>query len=112
MTISKEIPDELLKGVERPEDLLGDAGLMSPVLGVGEPDDRLSWKRRGKAPSKVTASRAAVILWTLYSANPSWPFGSDAHAPEALSAGPSPGITPTATFSAKWAGWGDRPGRS
>ncbi len=28
MTISKEILDELLKGVERPEDLLGDAGLM------------------------------------------------------------------------------------
>lgn len=28
MTISKEILDELLKGAERPEDLLGDAGLM------------------------------------------------------------------------------------
>ena len=28
MTISKELLDELLKGVERPEDLLGDAGLM------------------------------------------------------------------------------------
>lgn len=28
MTISKEILDEVLKGVERPEDLLGDAGLM------------------------------------------------------------------------------------
>ena len=28
MTISKEILDELLKGVDRPEDLLGDAGLM------------------------------------------------------------------------------------
>ena len=28
MTISKEILDELLKGLERPEDLLGDAGLM------------------------------------------------------------------------------------
>ena len=28
MTISKELLDELLKGVERPEDLLGEAGLM------------------------------------------------------------------------------------
>ena len=28
MTISKELLDELLKGVERPEDLLGDAGLL------------------------------------------------------------------------------------
>ena len=27
MTISKELPDELLKGCERPEGLLGDAGL-------------------------------------------------------------------------------------
>ena len=27
MTISREVPDDLLKGVERPEDLLGDAGL-------------------------------------------------------------------------------------
>ena len=27
MSISKEILDELLQGVERPEDLLGDAGL-------------------------------------------------------------------------------------
>ena len=31
MTISKEILDELLKGVERPEDLLGDAGLMKEL---------------------------------------------------------------------------------
>ena len=28
MTISKELLDELLSGVERPEDLLGDKGLM------------------------------------------------------------------------------------
>ncbi|WP_412051278.1 hypothetical protein ACK6D9_08095 [Hoeflea sp. Naph1] len=28
MTICKELLDELLKGCERPEDLLGDAGLM------------------------------------------------------------------------------------
>lgn len=30
MTISKEILDELLQGVERPEDLLGEAGLTCP----------------------------------------------------------------------------------
>jgi putative transposase len=29
MTISKELLDELLSGVERPEDLLGDKGLMN-----------------------------------------------------------------------------------
>ncbi len=28
MTISKELLDEMLSGVERPEDLLGDKGLM------------------------------------------------------------------------------------
>lgn len=31
MSISKEILDELLKGVERPEDLLGDAGVMKEL---------------------------------------------------------------------------------
>ena len=31
MTISKEILDELLKGCGRPEDLLGDAGLMKEL---------------------------------------------------------------------------------
>ena len=31
MTISKEILDELLRGIERPEDLLGDAGLMKEL---------------------------------------------------------------------------------
>ncbi len=31
MTIFKELLDELLKGVERPEDLLGDAGLMKEL---------------------------------------------------------------------------------
>ena len=31
MTISKELLDELLSGVERPEDLLGDKGLMDVV---------------------------------------------------------------------------------
>ena len=31
MTISKELLDELLEGVERPEDLLGDAGLMKEL---------------------------------------------------------------------------------
>ena len=32
MTISKELLDELLSGVERPEDLLGDKGLMKDVV--------------------------------------------------------------------------------
>jgi len=31
MTISQELLDELLKGCERPEDLLGDAGLMNEL---------------------------------------------------------------------------------
>ena len=31
MTISRELLDELLKGCERPEDLLGDAGLMKEL---------------------------------------------------------------------------------
>ncbi|ATG38131.1 hypothetical protein PhaeoP23_03978 (plasmid) [Phaeobacter piscinae] len=31
MTISKEMLDELLKGCERPEDLLGDAGLLKDL---------------------------------------------------------------------------------
>ena len=31
MTISKELMDELLSGVERPEDLLGDKGLMKEL---------------------------------------------------------------------------------
>ncbi|MDF1778182.1 MAG: hypothetical protein P1V13_19295 [Rhizobiaceae bacterium] len=31
MTISKELLDELLKGCERPEGLLGDAGLMKEL---------------------------------------------------------------------------------
>ena len=31
MTISKELLDELLKGCERPEDLLGDAGLLKEL---------------------------------------------------------------------------------
>lgn len=32
VTISRELLDELLKGVERPGDLLGDAGLMKEGL--------------------------------------------------------------------------------
>nr|WP_154664623.1 hypothetical protein [Gemmobacter nectariphilus] len=31
MTISNEVLDELLKGCKRPEDLLGDAGLMKEL---------------------------------------------------------------------------------
>ena len=34
MTISKELLDELLSGVERPEDLLGDKGLMGVVAWI------------------------------------------------------------------------------
>ncbi|WP_145963353.1 hypothetical protein [Paracoccus mutanolyticus] len=32
MTISNELLDELLKGCKRPEDLLGDAGLMKELI--------------------------------------------------------------------------------
>ena len=50
MTISKELLDELLEGVERPEDLLGDAGLMKELkiklmermLGHGNPGIRIT----------------------------------------------------------------------
>ncbi len=31
MTISKELPDEMPSGVERPKDLLGDKGLMKEL---------------------------------------------------------------------------------
>ena len=34
MTISNEVLDELLKGCKRPEDLLGDAGLMKELNGA------------------------------------------------------------------------------
>ena len=36
MTISKELLDELLSGVERPEDLLGDKGLMKELKFAGQ----------------------------------------------------------------------------
>ena len=36
MTISKELLDELLSGVERPEDLLGDKGLMKGTQGSAD----------------------------------------------------------------------------
>ena len=35
MTISKGLLDELLSGVDRPEDLPGDKGLMERMLGAG-----------------------------------------------------------------------------
>ena len=48
MTISKEILDELLKGVERPEDLLGDAGLMKELkIKLMEVVSRKLWKFPG-----------------------------------------------------------------
>ena len=38
MTISMEIQDELLMGVERSEDLLGDVGLLGSVAKLAEAD--------------------------------------------------------------------------
>jgi hypothetical protein len=76
MTISKELLDELLSGVERPEDLLGDKGLMKELkvrlmermLGAeltehlgyephGEPDSQQTNRRNGasRAPSRQEA---------------------------------------------------------
>ena len=41
MTISKELLDELLSGVERPEDLLGDKGLIEGIARIGQIDRML-----------------------------------------------------------------------
>jgi len=52
MTISKEVLDELLKGCDRPEDLLGDAGLMKEMermLGA-ELTEHLGYKEGEAAP--------------------------------------------------------------
>jgi len=40
MTISRELLDELLSGVERPEDLLGDKGLLLGALYLDKPHGR------------------------------------------------------------------------
>lgn len=57
MTISKELLDEGLKAVERPEDLLGDAGLMKELkirpmermLGA-ELTDHMGYEKGKEAP--------------------------------------------------------------
>ena len=81
MTISKELLDELLKGVERPEDLLGDAGLMKELkvrlmermlgaeltahLGYGagaEPPPEQANRRNGVATNRVKGIRPVSPL--------------------------------------------------
>ncbi len=81
MTISKEILDELLKGCKRPEDLLGDAGLMKELkiklmermlgaeltahLGYEEGKDAPPGQtnRRNGTSAKVLKARTARCRW-------------------------------------------------
>ena len=81
MTISNELLDELLKGCKRPEDLLGDAGLMKELkvrlmermLGAeltahlgyeagAEPPAEQTNRRNGVATKRVKGSDGAVPL--------------------------------------------------
>ena len=81
MTISKGILDELLSGVERPEDLLGDKGfmkefkvrLMERMLGAeltehlgyephGEPDSQQTNRRNGATRKVVKSNDGAVPI--------------------------------------------------
>ena len=81
MTISKELLDELLSGVERPEDLLGDKGLMKELkvrlmermLGAeltehlgyephGEPASQQSNRRNGAARKVLKGTDGAVPI--------------------------------------------------
>ena len=81
MTISKELLDELLSGVERPEDLLGDKGrmkelkvrLMERMLGAeltehlgyephGEPASQQSNRRNGAARKVLKGNDGAVPI--------------------------------------------------
>ena len=81
MTISNELLDELLKGCKRPEDLLGDAGLMKELkvrlmermlgaeltahLGYGagaEPPSEQTNRRNGFATKRVKGSDGEVSL--------------------------------------------------
>ena len=81
MTISNELLDELLKGCKRPEDLLGDAGLMKELkvrlmermlgaeltahLGYGagaEPPPEQANRRNGVATKRVKGSDGEVAL--------------------------------------------------
>ena len=71
MTISMELLDELLKGCERPEDLLGDAGLMKELkiklmermLG-GELTAHLGYGEGKDAPAGQSNRRNAPREWT------------------------------------------------
>ena len=56
MTISRELLDELLSGVERPEDLLGDKGLMKE-LNLGRPGP--GGRRRRARPGAVALGGSA-----------------------------------------------------
>jgi transposase-like protein len=81
MTISKELLDELLSGVERPEDLLGDKGLMKELevrlmermLGAeltehlgyepnGEPAEQQSNRRNGATRKVLKGNDGAVRI--------------------------------------------------
>ena len=81
MTISNEVLDELLKGCKRPEDLLGDAGLMKELkvrlmermLGAeltahlgyeagAEPPAEQANRRNGSATKRVKGSDGEVPL--------------------------------------------------
>jgi len=81
MTISKELLDELLSGIERPEDLLGDKGLMKELkvrlmermLGAeltehlgyephGEPDSQQTNRRNGATRKVLKGNDGAVPI--------------------------------------------------
>ena len=73
MTISKELLDELLKGCERPEDLLGHAGLikelkiklMERMLGA-ELTAHLGYEEGKEAPpAQGTARFSGVTIWRI-----------------------------------------------
>jgi len=63
MTISNELLDELLKGCERPEDLLGDAGLMKEL----------------KIRLTVSENRMDQVRYTEFQTLPSLVFPSEAY---------------------------------
>ena len=89
MTISNELLDELLKGCKRPEDLLGDAGLMKELkarlmermlgaeltahlgyeAGAEPPPDQAN-RRNGTATKRVKGSDGEVPL--ARAARPGW----------------------------------------
>ncbi len=91
MTISKEILDEPLKGVDRPEDLLGDAGLMKELkirlmermLGA-ELTAHLGYEEGKDAPSgqgeRRNGSSSKVLKGQDRTASRLWPFPATATA--------------------------------